>query len=237
MFDSKEQDDDTSTDVTVQVHSHLRRMILFHRLPPGSRLNIRWIANKMNVSATPVRESLIRLAEEGLIGLTPGRAYYTKPLLANEITEEYETALLILKYSVERNITKFSGSILRKPIRFGENIRSDEIAPNLTRSYSIFLESLYEQIVNLSANAKMLQIIRHFNNRTTHIREIDIERPDRLAEITANTTELIDLLEAQNTEGAIQNLQNQYRTKVIQIEHLVMVANSRALANENPFDK
>ncbi|GGY16181.1 GntR family transcriptional regulator [Streptomyces minutiscleroticus] len=53
------------------VHETLRRQVLTLELPPGSALSENELAAALGVSRTPVRESLILLAEEGLVQVFP----------------------------------------------------------------------------------------------------------------------------------------------------------------------
>ncbi|MEW2545957.1 GntR family transcriptional regulator [Streptomyces sp. NPDC047002] len=53
------------------VYETLRRRVLTLELPPGSALSENELAASLGVSRTPVRESLILLAEEGLVQVFP----------------------------------------------------------------------------------------------------------------------------------------------------------------------
>ena len=53
------------------VYETLRRKVLTLELPPGTALSENELAAAMGVSRTPVRESLILLAEEGLVQVFP----------------------------------------------------------------------------------------------------------------------------------------------------------------------
>ncbi|OZM79205.1 GntR family transcriptional regulator [Pseudonocardia sp. MH-G8] len=53
------------------VYETLRREVLTLELPPGSALSENELAARLGVSRTPVRESLILLAEEGLVQVFP----------------------------------------------------------------------------------------------------------------------------------------------------------------------
>lgn len=52
---------------SVEVHSHLRRLILEGVLPPGAELKQAELARAFDVSRTPLREAFRMLQEEGLI--------------------------------------------------------------------------------------------------------------------------------------------------------------------------
>ena len=53
------------------VYAILRRSIVSLDLPPGQALSENELAARHSVSRTPVREALIRLADEGLIEVVP----------------------------------------------------------------------------------------------------------------------------------------------------------------------
>ena len=62
----------------------IRQQIIAHELPAGSRLVEAKVAKKMNVSITPVREAISRLANEGLVTVFPYKGTYV-----TYVTEEY----------------------------------------------------------------------------------------------------------------------------------------------------
>lgn len=62
----------------------LRQRIISHELPGGSRMVEAKVAKEMNVSITPVREAISRLANEGLVVVFPYKGTYVI-----HVTEEY----------------------------------------------------------------------------------------------------------------------------------------------------
>lgn len=73
--------------VTGQVHAWLRRAILTLRLKPSEALSEKELALTLGVSRTPVREALIRLADEGLIDILPQRGSFVAPIRVAEVVE------------------------------------------------------------------------------------------------------------------------------------------------------
>jgi DNA-binding GntR family transcriptional regulator len=57
-----------------QVFERLRAMIIALDLPPGSALSRTALATQFGVSSTPIRDALMRLAEEGLVDVFPQHA-------------------------------------------------------------------------------------------------------------------------------------------------------------------
>ncbi len=57
-----------------QVFERLRSMIIALDLPPGSTLSRAALATQFGISSTPIRDALMRLAEEGLVDVFPQHA-------------------------------------------------------------------------------------------------------------------------------------------------------------------
>lgn len=61
---------------TRAIHAVLRQDVITLRLGPGTRLSENELAERFGTSRAPVREALIRLAEEGLIDVLPQRGSF-----------------------------------------------------------------------------------------------------------------------------------------------------------------
>ncbi|WP_340023379.1 GntR family transcriptional regulator [Paenibacillus sp. FSL K6-1096] len=69
------------------VYRSLKNQILLLELPPGTAISEKEISLKFNVSRTPVRESFVRLAQEGLLAVYPQRGTVVS-LIDSELVEE-----------------------------------------------------------------------------------------------------------------------------------------------------
>src|SRR5260221_8530480 len=73
----------------------LRQAILRGELRPGQRLHASDLAERWDVSATPLREAFQRLAGEGLVELLPHRGARVGELAAHATPALYELRLLL----------------------------------------------------------------------------------------------------------------------------------------------
>jgi DNA-binding GntR family transcriptional regulator len=55
------------------VYLEVRRRVVDGSLPPGTKLSLRRVAEALDVSIMPVRDAIVRLADEGLVRLDSGR--------------------------------------------------------------------------------------------------------------------------------------------------------------------
>ncbi len=73
--------------LTQRVYERLRRGLLVGFWAPGEKLSARNIAREMGVSQTPVREAMMRLANEGALEVSEARAFRTAELSSTQYRE------------------------------------------------------------------------------------------------------------------------------------------------------
>ncbi|HZY98781.1 MAG TPA: GntR family transcriptional regulator [Candidatus Baltobacteraceae bacterium] len=90
----------------VRVATVLRERIANGELRPGSRLIELDISRELGVSRSPVREALLRLAEEGLVEILPYRGAMVVPLDKARLTELLEFRLALERFALERLVAR-----------------------------------------------------------------------------------------------------------------------------------
>ena len=73
-----------------RVFEGLREDILHLRLPPGANIEEAALEKRFEVSRTPVREALIRLASEGLVSLLPNRGAQVADIDISDVPQFFE---------------------------------------------------------------------------------------------------------------------------------------------------
>ncbi|MBV8154090.1 MAG: GntR family transcriptional regulator [Candidatus Eremiobacteraeota bacterium] len=89
----------------VRVAALLRERIAKRELAPGSRLVELDISRELGVSRSPVREALLRLAEEGLVEILPYRGAVVVPLDKARLAELLEFRLALEHFALERLVS------------------------------------------------------------------------------------------------------------------------------------
>lgn len=85
----------------VEVYEGVRRQILTLSLRPGTSLSEVGLARQFGVSATPVRDALSRLSQEGFVTLVSRRGYQVAPLSLEDISD-----LSQLRYVLESGVIR-----------------------------------------------------------------------------------------------------------------------------------
>lgn len=79
----------------------LRARLREGRLPPGTRVTAKDVADELRLSATPVREALSRLAGEGVLEERRGEGFFVRSLTALDIADLYRLNLDVLTRAQE----------------------------------------------------------------------------------------------------------------------------------------
>src|SRR5664279_1472908 len=73
-----------------EVASHLRDMIMSGTLRPGEFIRLEAVAHKLGVSVTPVREALLLLRGEDIVRLLPRRGCVGAPLSRVDVEDLFD---------------------------------------------------------------------------------------------------------------------------------------------------
>lgn len=94
------------SNATKHAYIELKRLIHEGRLQPGRTFLQQALAEMLNVSRTPVREAVIRLAEDGLVEIRPRYGVYIRPFTLHELKETYDVLAALESYSAMRAATR-----------------------------------------------------------------------------------------------------------------------------------
>ena len=168
------------TRVADLVYERLREQILAGKLEPGARLRQVELAEEFEISQTPVREALARLASDGLVALRPRRGAEVVALSPREVEEVYELRALIEPYAVERAAEVASDeqlATIRELAEVPEGLSPRELFDRNRR----FHRSLCEG----AGNGRLLQVIDGLWSSVTAVRMFDAYAVRGGAEVAA----------------------------------------------------
>lgn len=83
------------------VYTVLRDAIVNGEIPERSHLSQNPLADALGVSRTPLRDALLRLAQDGLIASVGGRGYQVVPVEMTEVAEIYEVRRKLVAWALE----------------------------------------------------------------------------------------------------------------------------------------
>jgi DNA-binding GntR family transcriptional regulator len=90
--------------LTESVEAAVRDAIVTGEMHPGRRLRIPELARRFGVSATPVREALQRLSEQGFVQLDPQLGAQVSPVSTDDVLDAYAARLIIEPVALFRSV-------------------------------------------------------------------------------------------------------------------------------------
>jgi DNA-binding GntR family transcriptional regulator len=97
-----------------QIYSVLRDRIIEVAMEPGTKIDVQRLIEEFEVSETPVRVALAKLAHEGLVKLLPRRGYFVIKLTKKDLKEIYDLRILLESYALDTAIENIDPAKLKK---------------------------------------------------------------------------------------------------------------------------
>ena len=111
----------------------IRMMLLKNEILPGRKISYRQLAEKLNMSLTPVIQALKRLEYQGLVRHEPNRGYFTEPMSLQEVQEIYEMRE-VLEISLLPDVVKNLDEVAIRRLRhLVDAVNSAKAANDLNR--------------------------------------------------------------------------------------------------------
>src|SRR5215210_1220793 len=175
---------------------------------PGEvRLDERQLASDLGISRTPVREAMAQLEREGFVRSVPRRGIYVVRKSKQEVIEMI-TAWAALESMAARLITTDAKSeeiaTLRKMFATFEN---GEARAHLDEYSEVNIE-FHQTIIRMSKNGVLIDLAENLFTHMRMIRRKTIGEQDRVDRSIRDHINIIEALEARDTERAEDLVRN-----------------------------
>jgi DNA-binding GntR family transcriptional regulator len=184
------QGGDSLVDVAYQT---LRRRILDNAWPPGSRALEQELALELGMSRTPVREALIRLANEGLVEVVPRHGVRVLPVAATDMDEIYRVIGSLEATAAEIIAERQPRAAELKPLEDAARAMDAALKADDLDAWAAADEHFHRTLVELSGNRLLASIVCNFWDRA-HRARIFTQR--LRAKPTTSTREHLELVRA-----------------------------------------
>jgi DNA-binding GntR family transcriptional regulator len=157
-------DEQTRPSMEQVVYDKLKHSILHRQLAPGTQLVESTISDRLQVSRTPIRNAIKKLASEGLINIIPNRgAFVIQPSL-DEITQAYEARIELECVAVRLSIAR----ITKKDIATLKQLVNDERQAFIQKDILKFVkanENFHMTLVKKSNNKFLIGFMQKLVNQ------------------------------------------------------------------------
>ena len=193
--------DDLLIDV---VFSSLRDLIVSNVLPAGQKLVDRDLAALLEVSRTPIREALGRLAMIGLVEKRARRGYYVRAFSADEVKDLYDFRKMLEVQSVKLAAQNAQPWHLEKFDCFLTELAK---LPSDSRGHAKAVEldiQIHELIAHASGNVSLHQAMQNVLHKVMCFISVEIAGQGSLAAAYQQHQSLLRLIKENDVDGAVE---------------------------------
>ena len=195
------------------IYDAVLAQIIEGRLAPGSRVRDTAVAEELEISRTPVREALIKLAQDGFLDADAGRGFHVRRLDPREVKEIYPIVAAMESLALESGVP-LSPSTLEKLESL--NVEIAECVDDPIRRVHLD-EEWHKTLLSRCTNQRLLSLLAGLKQRL-RVYEYDYWRNTSLAETsTAEHSEIVRAITRNDLASASALLRGQFSRSVERI--------------------
>ena len=188
----------------------LRSLLVEGAIAPGSKLNERELAESLNVSRTPIREAIKRLAADGLVELIANRGAIAVQLSHADVVHTFDVIAQLEGYSGELAAKNISTATLSELEALQYEMMASYARRDLSNYYKLNLK--IHHLINQAANNPVLtQLFSQANARIEALRFRSNQNGVKWEKAVEEHQEMIDALKTHDSE----------RMRKVMIQHVM----------------
>ena len=196
--------------IAVQIRSLLRREIISGRLLPRTALSEQELANRFGVSRTPVREAMIKLAEENLVAIYPQYGTFVAPINLTEVFDSRFVREALECAAVERAIERIDAGQSRALLEVLDRQRRCNRAGDKEGFFAAD-EAMHALIMEIAGHAQAWRQVENAKAQMDRVRYLTIHFPRKPTTVIAEHAAIVDRVVARDRDGAIAALRTHLR--------------------------
>lgn len=176
----------------------LKSLLVEGKISPGSKLNERELAERLNVSRTPIREAIRRLAADGLVELIANRGAIAVQLSIDDVIHTFDVIAELEGYSGELAAKNISDSTLSELEALQYEMMASYARRDLSSYYKLNLR--IHRLINQAANNPVLAtLFSQVNSRIEALRFRSNQDGVKWEKAVEEHQEMLDALKARDS--------------------------------------
>lgn len=183
-------------------YDEIKEMILSGELSQGERIILDAMAERLNLSITPVREALNKLAQEDLIRMTPRTSYKVIQFDKKDISDIYDLRELLETYALKSS----GGDLTRFPAARFRDLCMKSMEKGDYKEFIQIDIAFHKEIISLSQNIKLPKMFDSIYNAIRILSIPSAQIKGRVSKSQAEHLDILDAIETNEVEHAASAL-------------------------------
>lgn len=170
--------------IAPQVYTRVRRAIITLAMLPSEALSEKELSLQFGVSRTPVREALIRLADEGLIDILPQRGSFVAPIRIKDV-EEAQFIRESLEVAIMKRLAKRCSPQFKEDIKANLAQQERAVAQGDGDLFLDLDEAFHRSFCEEAGLSKSWRVIQMVKMQMDRVRYLSLPDPSHLQTLLA----------------------------------------------------
>lgn len=217
---------------TNRVFRLLEELIVSGEFAPGERLDERALAQRFNVSRTPVREALNRLSSSGLVVNRGRQSAYVAAISVAELFQTFEVMAQLEGLCAKLAAQRMTETEREELVTLARSFEPTQNAPDV-REYMALNEKFHHLIYHGAHNSVLEELVLQVYRRVARYRRFTLRANGKIKESAKEhraTAEAIYKGEAEEARRAME-----YHIDIRRLDHADFVAFLTRLNDEAKF--
>lgn len=181
----------------------IRRRILDNTYPPGHQALESALALELGISRTPVREALVRLANEGLVEVIPRHGMRVLPVLPVDMSEIYVVLTALESAAAEILAARRPTAAELKPLADATRDMTRALRTDDLDAWAEADARFHQGLVELAGNRTLIEAVQRVGDRVHRARMFTLRLRPKPVRSTQEHRELLERIRAGDAAGAV----------------------------------
>lgn len=217
---SPKDEPSTTPSLAEQAYTQIKHLIFDFALMPGERFSESDLAERVQVSRTPLRQALQRLEREGFLQVFPKLGWQVAPLDFDTFDELYDLRVLIESHAAAHLCEAEERPQLAE-LAATWLIPAEERLKDVT-AVGAADEAFHTLLVQGSGNREMLRVHREITERIRIIRRLDFTKPARIDTTYDEHARILRAITRRRAEEACRLLRAHIEQSKLEVRHITL---------------
>ena len=182
----------------------VRAQILDNRWPPGYRALEQELALALGMSRTPVREALIRLAQEGLVEVVPRHGMRVLPVSADDMRDIYQVLTALESMAAELVVLRKPTARQLKPLIDASHDMAKALKADDLEAWAAADERFHRHLIELCGNRLLIDAVQNCWDRAHRARMVTLRMRPKPVHSTREHMEVVERIRSGDARGAFE---------------------------------
>jgi DNA-binding GntR family transcriptional regulator len=193
-----------------QIHALLRREIIVGQLLPRAMLSEHELSQRFGVSRTPIREALIKLADENLVEIYPQYGSFVAPIKLQDVFDSQFVRESLECAAIERAVERIDGAQAKALRAVLQGQRQLHRAGDHD-AFFLADERLHALIMDIAGHAKAWRQVENAKAQMDRVRHLSMRFVRKRPSVIVEHGLIVDRLIDRDRDGALAAMRSHLR--------------------------